>query len=55
MYNYVLQYGLCTNNDLSIAYKIAEEKFLPFNGTIKYIWCYKQNMELLKKYIFNNI
>lgn len=46
---------LCTNNDLSIAYKIAEEKFSPFNGTIKYIWCYNQNMELLKEYILNDI
>ena len=46
---------LCTNNDLSIAYKIAKEKFSPFNGTIKYIWCYNQNMELLKEYILNDI
>ena len=46
---------LCTNNDLSIAYKIANEEFSSFNGTIKYIWCYNQNMELLKEYILNAI
>lgn len=46
---------LCTNNDLSIAYKIANENFSTFNGTIKYIWCYNQNMELQKEYILNRI
>ncbi|MCI8273457.1 MAG: 2'-5' RNA ligase family protein [Clostridia bacterium] len=46
---------LCTNDDLSIAYKVADEKFLSFNGTIKYIWCYNQDMELLKEYILNDI
>ena len=46
---------LCTNNDLSIAYKIANEEFSSFNGTIKYIWCYNQDMELLKEYILNEI
>lgn len=45
---------LCTNNNLSIAYKIANEKFSPFSGTIKYIWCYNQSMELLKEYILND-
>lgn len=44
---------LCTNNDLSIAYKIANENFLSFKGTIKYIWCYNQDMELIKEYILN--
>ena len=46
---------LCTNNDLSSAYKIANKEFSSFNGTIKYIWCYNQNMELLKEYILNEI
>ena len=46
---------LCTNNDLSIGYKIANEEFSSFNGTIKYIWCYNQDMELLKEYILNEI
>lgn len=46
---------LCTNNDLSIAYKVADENFSPFNGLIKYIWCYNQNMELLKEYILNDM
>lgn len=46
---------LCTNNDLSSAYKITDEKFSPFNGIIKYIWCYNQNMELLKEYILKDI
>lgn len=46
---------LCTNNNLSIAYKIANEKFSPFDGKIKYIWCYNQSMELLKEYILNDI
>lgn len=46
---------LCTNNDLSIAYKIANEEFSSFNGRIKYIWCYNQDMELLKEYILNEI
>lgn len=46
---------LCTNNDLSITYKIANEEFSSFNGTIKYIWCYNQDMELLKEYILNKI
>lgn len=44
---------LCTNNDLSIAYKIANENFSPFSGKIKYIWCYNPNMELQKGYILN--
>lgn len=42
---------LCTNDDLSFAYKISKEKFSPFNGTVKYLWVYKQNMQLLKTYI----
>lgn len=46
---------LCTNNDLSIAYKIANAEFSPFNGTVKYIWCYNQNMELLKEYVLKEI
>ncbi len=46
---------LCTNNDLSIAYKVADENFSSFNGSIKYIWCYNQDMELLKEYILNDI
>lgn len=46
---------LCTNNDLSIAYKIAKEEFLSFKGRVKYIWCYNQNMELLKEYILKDI
>ncbi len=46
---------LCTNNDLSIAYKVANENFSTFNGTIKYIWCYNQNMELLKEYILKDM
>lgn len=46
---------LCTNNDLSIVYKIANEKFIPFNGAIKYIWCYNRNMKLLKEYILNDM
>lgn len=46
---------LCTNNDISNAYKIADEKFSPFNGIIKYIWCYNQEMELIKEYILNNV
>ncbi len=52
---YIPHVTLCTNDDLSSAYKIAREKFSPFNGMIKYIWCYNQNMELLKEYILNNI
>lgn len=46
---------LCTNNDLSIAYKVADENFSSFKGLIKYIWCYNQNMELLKEYILNDL
>lgn len=45
---------LCTNNDLSIAYKIANKEFSSFNGKVKYIWCYNQNMKLLKEYILND-
>lgn len=44
---------LCTNNDLSIAYKLANKEFFSFNGTIKDIWCYNQDMELIKEYILN--
>ena len=46
---------LCTNNDLFIAYKVANENFLSFNGTIKYIWCYNQDMKLIKQYVLNDI
>lgn len=45
---------LCTNNDLSIAYKVANEKFSSFNGKIKYIWCYNQEMKLIKEYVLND-
>lgn len=46
---------LCTNDDLSIAYEIANREFSSFNGAIKYIWVYNQNMELVKEYILNDI
>ena len=45
---------LCTNSDLSIAYKVTNENFLSFTGTIRYIWCYNQDMELLKEYILKD-
>lgn len=42
---------LCTNDNLTFAYKIAKEQFVSFNGTVKYLWVYKQNMQLIKTYI----
>lgn len=45
---------LCTNNDLFSAYQIAKDKFSPFIGKIKYIWCYTQKMELIKEYILED-
>lgn len=67
MYDYVLQYDfdketqdyiqnikntLKSNNVVD-----RERNWLPhitFNGIIKYIWGYNQNMELLKEYILKD-
>ncbi len=41
---------LCTNNDLTIAKKIANKKFKPFEGMIEHLWIYDCNMNLIKEY-----
>lgn len=44
---------LCTTDTLDKAIQLASEKFNPFTATIKYIWVYNRDMELIKKYNLN--
>lgn len=44
---------LCTTDTLEKAIQLANEKFNPFTSTIKYIWVYNRDMELIKKYNLN--
>lgn len=48
--NYRPHVTLCTNDDLSLAYKIVSNEFSEFNGVVKYIWVYNQKMDLIKTY-----
>lgn len=41
---------LCTNDNLTIAKKIANEEFRKFKGMIEYVWVYDCNMNLIKEY-----
>lgn len=41
---------LCTSNTFDKSLLLAKEKFSPFVATVKYIWVYNQQLELLKAY-----
>ncbi len=41
---------LCTNNDLTKAKLISEDKFKPFIGKILYLWIYNPQLLLVKEY-----
>lgn len=41
---------LCTNDDLSKAKIICNNKFKPFIGKISYLWIYNPKVELIKEY-----
>ena len=44
---------LCTNDDLTKAKLISEDKFKPFIGKISYLWVYNPKVELIKEYRVN--
>lgn len=41
---------LCTNDDLTKAKLLLEDKFKPFIGKISYLWIYNPKVELIKEY-----
>ena len=41
---------LCTNDDLTKAKLVLEDKFKPFIGKISYLWIYNPKVELIKEY-----
>ncbi len=43
---------LCTNDDLTVARKISEDKFRPFIGKVTYLWIYNPKVTLIKEYKF---
>ncbi len=44
---------LCTNDDLTKAKLISEDKFKPFIGKVSYLWVYNPKVELIKEYRIN--
>ena len=48
---YIPHATLCTSDTLEKSIQLASEKFKPFVSTIKYIWVYNRDMELIKEYI----
>lgn len=47
---YVPHATICTNDTLEVSKRLANTVFSPFIATVKYIWVYNQNMELIKQY-----
>lgn len=41
---------LCTSDTLDKSIQLANQKFNPFISTIKYIWVYNRDMQLIKEY-----
>lgn len=48
--NYIPHATLCTSNTLDKSIQLAKQKFNPFISTIKYIWVYNRDMQLIKEY-----
>ena len=47
---YVPHATLCTSDTLDKSIQLANQKFNPFISTIKYIWVYNRDMQLIKEY-----
>lgn len=47
---YIPHATLCTSNTLDKSIQLAKQKFNPFISTIKYIWVYNRDMQLIKEY-----
>lgn len=47
---YIPHATLCTSDTLDKSIQLANEKFNPFVSTIKYIWVYNRDMQLIKEY-----
>ena len=47
---YIPHATLCTSDTLDKSIQLANQKFNPFISTIKYIWVYNRDMQLIKKY-----
>ena len=47
---YILHATLCTSDTLDKSIQLANQKFNPFISTIKYIWVYNRDMQLIKEY-----
>lgn len=47
---YIPHATLCTSNTLDKSIQLANQKFNPFISTIKYIWVYNRDMQLIKEY-----
>lgn len=45
---------LCTSNLLDKSIDLANDKFIPFIATVKYIWVYNKDMVLIKEYKLSN-
>lgn len=48
---YIPHATLCTSDTLEKSIQLANEKFNSFKSTIKYIWVYDRDMQLIKEYI----
>lgn len=48
---YIPHATLCTSDTLDKSIQLANEKFNPLVATIKYIWVYSRDMQLIKEYI----
>ena len=47
---YIPHATLCTSDTLDKSIRLANQKFNPFISTIKYIWVYNRDMQLIKEY-----
>lgn len=47
---YIPHATLCTSDTLDKSIQLANQKFNPFISTIKYIWFYNRDMQLIKEY-----
>lgn len=47
---YIPHATLCTSDTLDKSIQLAKQKFNPFISTIKYIWVYNRDMQLIKEY-----
>ena len=47
---YIPHATLCTSDTLDKSIQLSNQKFNPFISTIKYIWVYNRDMQLIKEY-----